>query len=1226
MRKDLLVKTRTMAGTSDLTLFAHIIPGLVPAIEALSYKSRVKTVLRTLNGSRASSLEYAMRRPFSDAVERVGVIHSVRVVINEEAGLVMLAATFDGNFESYMRVLWQKVGPMLDVIFCSTINYPLAAQNSYETWMNWCRSVQVETDFFYATPGLTFDDVQYLKRNELLARDSPADAARRDLAASRQHNINAEERAWAAATAGLADTPPNPLNALDAARQGVQALTQLYKLTDLFPPDASLPAGHDDAAVLQRAARGLLLELVQLQALLPRPDQQTLARFSRQLDWLAQAAPERPVPPLSPPVYDPADVQYGILSGPDRLSHGAMLLVGLDTQGAGAALLAALLPQLTRDGQTHPDGTPYISLSITYEGLRKLGLKEDELSAFPIEFRQGMDARASLLGDARINHPRRWRLPLRNWPVPTHAAAEVELAAVHLIVQLRVHAPGNAEFEPGAPAHPLHAKIKEIASVHTGARLLSVQAMRRRTDAAGNTREHFGFVDGISQPQLAPDAGGAVYPNRVPLGDLLVGYANEADGPADIGNAADPWQHNGSFLALRKLSQNVPRLESAIAEALKQAPPGVTRELLLAKLMGRELDGKPLAATDSDNDFDFKADPDGKTCPFAAHIRRVNPRGSGGGLHAPPGSRHPRIMRRGMSYGPPYNLAEPPTSPNNAQPRGLYFMAYGATLAEQVETVQRWVSGANSSGAFSAHADPFMGVPRDGERRTLRFEHDGVPVRVELDMAGAQAAYAPIVRLEWGMYLFTPSLKALQKLQTLAATAPSLKPAWDLAEGARQLHALTHRHATPEAWKLALEDSEARRLLQSAALWAAVRQYHGGILRTPYGVLVASHELATEVFQDRDHMYSVAGYNERMDRSIGEIYLGLDNKGPSCPYHREASTINAAISAISMQQAFDSARATAGAKLAAMLAYEDGAAKHYGLPSWELNLDLREISEHVLAELCKQWFGLGEDAFFKSGGAPLDTPAATTPPLRYPGHFTAPSRYIFQPHPQGRAEALGQSWGQALRRSMAGLVETWKSTPPTAPIAAAIHAASLALFPQASQATARADWQARNMVGVLMGMLPTADGQLRAALNEWLVDGTFWRLRTALAQQGTVTLVSAQKLLLPELIPAMQLRPVPELVWRRAAHEHHLGNERIHKGEQVIVGIVSASHEKLAAGAPELRQIFGGQPGGNGHACPGYEAAMGILLGCYVGILECPATMRPAPAPLSLVFTGATTP
>jgi hypothetical protein len=130
MRAELIVKTRTLVGVSDLSIAAPLRKGLVPSLEAVSYRTRARTVMRVLSSSRSSSQEYALLRPFSDSVERVGGIHSVRIALIGDT--VMLAATFDGNSDAYIRVLYQKVATLLDLIFCNTEGHRGCHVSSFE--------------------------------------------------------------------------------------------------------------------------------------------------------------------------------------------------------------------------------------------------------------------------------------------------------------------------------------------------------------------------------------------------------------------------------------------------------------------------------------------------------------------------------------------------------------------------------------------------------------------------------------------------------------------------------------------------------------------------------------------------------------------------------------------------------------------------------------------------------------------------------------------------------------------------------------------------------------------------------------------------------------------------------------------------------------------------------------------------------------------------------------
>ena len=50
----------------------------------------------------------------------------------------------------------------------------------------------------------------------------------------------------------------------------------------------------------------------------------------------------------------------------------------------------------------------WVTLGFTWNGLRALGVGAASLGTFPEEFKQGMVARAEMLGDSGENHPDNW--------------------------------------------------------------------------------------------------------------------------------------------------------------------------------------------------------------------------------------------------------------------------------------------------------------------------------------------------------------------------------------------------------------------------------------------------------------------------------------------------------------------------------------------------------------------------------------------------------------------------------------------------------------------------------------------------------------------------------------------------------------------------------------------------------------------------------------------------
>ena len=59
-----------------------------------------------------------------------------------------------------------------------------------------------------------------------------------------------------------------------------------------------------------------------------------------------------------------------------------------------------------------PKRQSWAALALTFEGLRALGVPEESLATFPVEFREGMAARAEILGDADESAAEHWEAPI----------------------------------------------------------------------------------------------------------------------------------------------------------------------------------------------------------------------------------------------------------------------------------------------------------------------------------------------------------------------------------------------------------------------------------------------------------------------------------------------------------------------------------------------------------------------------------------------------------------------------------------------------------------------------------------------------------------------------------------------------------------------------------------------------------------------------------------------
>src|SRR5436189_1448580 len=89
--------------------------------------------------------------------------------------------------------------------------------------------------------------------------------------------------------------------------------------------------------------------------------------------------------------------QYNFMTFHDAGSGRKWINALLDTVGTAKSVLAA-----------SPSDMRWVSLAFTFNGLRKLGVDEASLATFPEPFRQGMAARAKMLGDTGANHPDNW--------------------------------------------------------------------------------------------------------------------------------------------------------------------------------------------------------------------------------------------------------------------------------------------------------------------------------------------------------------------------------------------------------------------------------------------------------------------------------------------------------------------------------------------------------------------------------------------------------------------------------------------------------------------------------------------------------------------------------------------------------------------------------------------------------------------------------------------------
>jgi Dyp-type peroxidase family len=307
---------------------------------------------------------------------------------------------------------------------------------------------------------------------------------------------------------------------------------------------------------------------------------------------------------------------------------------------------------------------------------------------------------------------------------------------------------------------------------------------------ANRGHEHFGFLDGISQPGIRglPAVTDGSRDTNMGLpgqdmlwpGEFILGYPSQDPRdprkPGPIAPLPAPWAKNGSYMVFRRLAQKVPEFRRFVRG--QAARLGMNPELLAARMVGRWKSGAPLelapqrddprlgADANRDNDFEFGDDPFQRKCPYAAHIRKVYPRDDTG--NEAEVQRH-RIIRRGIPFGPEVEPGETKTRHS----RGLMFVCYQTSIERQFEFIQRdyannpdFVEGKRrpgGSGVVAPGFDPIIGQAPGNGSRQMDEPYPNYP-------AGSRRTTLVIpeqfVKLTAAAYFFMPSITALRTVLT----------------------------------------------------------------------------------------------------------------------------------------------------------------------------------------------------------------------------------------------------------------------------------------------------------------------------------------------------------------------------------------------------------------------------------------------------------------------------
>ncbi len=400
-----------------------------------------------------------------------------------------------------------------------------------------------------------------------------------------------------------------------------------------------------------------------------------------------------------------------------------------------------------------------LNIALTFQGLKALGLPASALISFPAAFIEGMAKRKILLGDEGDSDP-------SNWDEVWKSSNADSKNAVHLWLAV------FGADEASRDSH--YAAITKLLGRGSGMDVLGFEDAGSLQDPKTKKYlniEHFGYRDGISDVEFKGmpfphiDGNGKLMPDGswgpLATGEFLLGYPDESP-EWPVAPMPHALARNGTFMAFRKLHQNVASFRKYLDEQSKNFPGG--KELLAAKFVGRWRDGSPLTLSpdkpDSklaeddkrNNNFSYKDDMDGHRCPMGAHIRRTNPRDAM--LFSKLADRR-RIIRRGFPYGA-YTPEHQPA--NDTDEHGIMYSFINSNFERQFEFVQQqWVHYGNDF--FQGDdKDPLLGS-NDGKGKMV-IQGDSKTDRPPHICTGLPS----FVSTRGGDYFFIPSLTALRQI------------------------------------------------------------------------------------------------------------------------------------------------------------------------------------------------------------------------------------------------------------------------------------------------------------------------------------------------------------------------------------------------------------------------------------------------------------------------------
>src|SRR6202140_2831358 len=207
------------------------------------------------------------------------------------------------------------------------------------------------------------------------------------------------------------------------------------------------------------------------------------------------------------PVLDVSDIQATVLRPRPSPYRGEYVVLRIDDAAQGREMLRRMIPHVApADKWWLPTLPGWLGIAFTYEGLKALGVPQESLDSFPVEFRQGMAARAAILHDFGDDAPANWEYPFGT-------------AVMH--VALAIYANDEQNLTKVLErARQSRSHLPQISVVY-----------RMQFGELPGGRNPFGFRDGLHNPHVegsiaeGTDAlGDVAYEAPIKAGALILGF------------------------------------------------------------------------------------------------------------------------------------------------------------------------------------------------------------------------------------------------------------------------------------------------------------------------------------------------------------------------------------------------------------------------------------------------------------------------------------------------------------------------------------------------------------------------------------------------------------------------------------------------------------------------------------------------------------------------------